>query len=134
MATEPLLSLRAVSFRPNGRTVLDAVGFEWNEEVRVCALIGPNGSGKSVLLRTAHGLLEPDEGEVRFEGRPPPATGSPSRGRRSSSSTRRSFAAPCSRTCCWCPIRRAAREASGASARSACSIAWGCARSPARPR
>ncbi len=75
MATEPLLSLRAVSFRPNGRTVLDAVGFEWNEEVRVCALIGPNGSGKSVLLRTAHGLLEPDEGEVRFEGRPPPGDG-----------------------------------------------------------
>ncbi len=75
MDTEPLLGLHAVSFRPTGRTVLDAVDFEWDEAVRVCALIGPNGAGKSVLLRTVHGLLEPDAGEVRFEGRPPPGKG-----------------------------------------------------------
>ncbi|MCZ7562083.1 MAG: ATP-binding cassette domain-containing protein [Burkholderiaceae bacterium] len=72
---EPLLRLRAVSFRPTGRTVLDDIDFEWDDSVRVCALIGPNGAGKSVMLRTAHGLLEPDSGEVRFEGRPPPGKG-----------------------------------------------------------
>ena len=72
MATEPLLSLRAIEFRPNGRTVLDSIDFEWRDDVRTCALIGPNGAGKSVMLRTIHGLLEPDAGEVRFEGRPPP--------------------------------------------------------------
>ena len=75
MATEPLLSLRAIAFRPNGRTVLDSIDFEWRDGVRTCALIGPNGAGKTVMLRTIHGLLEPDSGEVRFEGRPPPDKG-----------------------------------------------------------
>lgn len=45
------------------------------EPNEIVGLIGPNGAGKSVLLRTAHGLLEPDAGEVRFEGRPPPGKG-----------------------------------------------------------
>jgi len=67
-AVDPLLSLRAVTFRPSGRTILDAVDFDW-EGAGICALIGPNGAGKSVLLRTIHGLLAPDAGEVRFEGR-----------------------------------------------------------------
>ncbi|MCO5105514.1 MAG: ATP-binding cassette domain-containing protein [Burkholderiaceae bacterium] len=75
MGTEPLLSLRGVSFRPTGRTVLDEIDFEWNEGIGICALIGPNGAGKSVMMRTIHGLLEPDAGEVRFEGRPPPGKG-----------------------------------------------------------
>ena len=67
-AADPLLSLRAVTFRPDGRTILDAVDFDWGG-TGICALIGPNGAGKSVLLRTIHGLLDPDAGEVRFEGR-----------------------------------------------------------------
>ncbi|MBX3589875.1 MAG: ATP-binding cassette domain-containing protein [Burkholderiaceae bacterium] len=75
MATEPLLSLRAIGFRPNGRSVLDSIDFEWRDDVRTCALIGPNGAGKSVMLRTIHGLLEPDAGDVRFEGRMPPGKG-----------------------------------------------------------
>ena len=33
------------------------------------ALIGPNGSGKSTLLKLCGGLLQPDRGEVRYEGR-----------------------------------------------------------------
>jgi iron complex transport system ATP-binding protein len=33
------------------------------------AIIGPNGSGKSTLLRLLMGVLEPDSGKVRFEGR-----------------------------------------------------------------
>ena len=39
------------------------------------ALIGPSGSGKSTLLRCCNRLTEPDDGEVRFEGRPVPAGG-----------------------------------------------------------
>ncbi len=68
----PLVALRGVVFRPGNRTILDRVDFDW-KDAGICALIGPNGAGKSVLLRTIHGLLAPDEGEVRFEGRVRPA-------------------------------------------------------------
>jgi len=36
----------------------------------LCVLIGPSGCGKSTLLRTVNRMVEPDEGEVRVDGRP----------------------------------------------------------------
>lgn len=33
-------------------------------------LIGPSGCGKSTILRLMIGLIEPDEGEIRFDGTP----------------------------------------------------------------
>jgi iron complex transport system ATP-binding protein len=33
-------------------------------------LVGPNGAGKSTLLRIASRVLQPDEGQVSFDGRP----------------------------------------------------------------
>jgi len=35
---------------------------------KVTAIVGESGSGKSTLLRLLYGLLQPDDGEVRFEG------------------------------------------------------------------
>ena len=35
-------------------------------------LIGPSASGKSVLVRCILGLLEPDAGVIRVDGRPAP--------------------------------------------------------------
>jgi phospholipid/cholesterol/gamma-HCH transport system ATP-binding protein len=38
------------------------------EEGETLALLGPSGTGKSVLLKTAIGLLEPDQGDVIVDG------------------------------------------------------------------
>jgi osmoprotectant transport system ATP-binding protein len=37
---------------------------------RTTVLIGPSGCGKSTLLRLAAGLIQPDRGQVKFEGAP----------------------------------------------------------------
>src|SRR5262249_58641781 len=36
---------------------------------KVTAILGPNGSGKSTLLLLAAGLLDPDRGTVRLDGK-----------------------------------------------------------------
>ncbi|MDR7607325.1 MAG: ATP-binding cassette domain-containing protein, partial [Armatimonadota bacterium] len=34
------------------------------------AVLGPNGAGKTTLFRSLVGLVRPQKGSVRFEGRP----------------------------------------------------------------
>ncbi len=49
-------------------TALEEVSFEVAKGDFV-AVVGPSGSGKSTLLHTAGGLIQPDAGEVLFNGR-----------------------------------------------------------------
>lgn len=64
-----MLELSGVCFEATGRRILDAINLRLGS-VPIGAIIGANGAGKSVLLRVAHGLLEPQRGTVLFEGRP----------------------------------------------------------------
>ncbi|MFI7000314.1 ABC-F family ATP-binding cassette domain-containing protein [Nocardia sp. NPDC050175] len=54
-------------FLPDGRQLLDGVGFRIGEGVKA-ALIGPNGTGKTTLLGLVAGDLTPDGGAVTRSG------------------------------------------------------------------
>jgi iron complex transport system ATP-binding protein len=72
--TEILTEVQGVAFAypmPDGRRreVLRSVDLTLARGDLV-ALVGTNGSGKTTLLRLLTGVLKPDAGVVRFEGRP----------------------------------------------------------------
>jgi ABC-type multidrug transport system fused ATPase/permease subunit len=63
------LSVEGLTFAYEaGEPVLDDVAFEIEPGRRV-ALVGPTGSGKSTLVLLLAGLLVPDSGDVRLDGR-----------------------------------------------------------------
>jgi tungstate transport system ATP-binding protein len=66
------INVRNLSFRPGGRIVLDRLHATITSD-GITALMGPNGVGKSVTLRIIDGLLQPDEGTIRFGNRLPQA-------------------------------------------------------------
>ena len=62
-----MICLRQVSKRYGATQALAPADFEF-EAGRTAVLIGSSGSGKSTLLRIILGLIEPDTGEVEFDG------------------------------------------------------------------
>lgn len=58
-----LLSLEGVSVIRHGKYILDHVTLEVMRG-EIVTVIGPNGSGKSTLIKTALGLIKPDQGKV----------------------------------------------------------------------
>jgi iron complex transport system ATP-binding protein len=63
-----VIDLDDVSVSFGDVSVLDAVSLTVSEG-EFLALVGPNGAGKTTLLRTCNGLLAPDRGSVRVDGR-----------------------------------------------------------------
>ncbi len=63
------LEAEAVVKRFGAFAALDGASFSTGGDARVVALLGPSGGGKSTLLRVLGGLLLPDAGEVRVDGR-----------------------------------------------------------------
>jgi ribose transport system ATP-binding protein len=63
-----MLELKGIGKRFPGVRALDGVSLRF-EPGRIHALVGENGAGKSTLIKIITGLLQPDEGEVDFEGR-----------------------------------------------------------------
>ncbi len=61
------LSVRGLTFRADGRALLDDVSFDV-EPGGCVAIMGPNGAGKSLTLRLLHGLAAPSAGAVLWQG------------------------------------------------------------------
>lgn len=62
-----MLKMINVSKKIDGREVLENVNITL-EPGMISGIVGRNGVGKSTLLRTLAGILDPDEGEVTFNG------------------------------------------------------------------
>ena len=63
-----------VRYRASPRPALDGVSCRVSARELV-AVAGPNGSGKTTLVRALSGLVKPDRGTVRVQGRPLSAWG-----------------------------------------------------------
>jgi len=66
---QPVIQLENVSKRLGGLQVLDGTNLDIHKG-EITTVIGKSGVGKTVLLKHIIGLMEPDSGEVLFEGRP----------------------------------------------------------------
>lgn len=69
---KPILDVRSVSVRYDGRAALDDITFHLHVGERV-AVVGPNGAGKSTLFKVVAGVLQPNSGEVTISGSKPAA-------------------------------------------------------------
>src|ERR1700740_364579 len=66
--TTPLLQTVGLTKRYGTFLANDSIDIEvWPKEIH--ALLGENGAGKSTLVKTIYGLIQPSDGEMRWEGR-----------------------------------------------------------------
>jgi manganese transport system ATP-binding protein len=68
--TAPALEVRDLTVSYGQIRALDGVSLVVHPG-RICGLVGMNGSGKSTLFKSIMGLVKPDAGEVRINGRSP---------------------------------------------------------------
>lgn len=64
---DPLILYRDVKKAFGKNVVYDGLNLEVRKGETLC-VIGPSGVGKSVMLKLLTGLLEPDDGEIYFDG------------------------------------------------------------------
>ena len=76
-----MITLEDVAVELGGVPVLEDVSLSV-EAGQFLALVGPNGAGKTTLLRTCNGVLSPDAGTVRVDGRAVPSLSARELGRR----------------------------------------------------
>src|SRR6202041_3369054 len=64
----PLLQTIGLTKRYGTFLANDSIDIDiWPKEIH--ALLGENGAGKSTLVKTVYGLIQPSEGEMRWEGK-----------------------------------------------------------------
>ncbi len=69
MANEPMarLELKSITKRFPGVLANDQVSFSV-QPGEIHALLGENGAGKSTLVKMIYGIMQPDGGEIRWNG------------------------------------------------------------------
>jgi manganese/iron transport system ATP-binding protein len=67
---KPILDVRNIAVRYNGRVALEEITFHLHGGERI-AVVGPNGAGKSTLFKVVSGVLQPNAGEVTIFGSRP---------------------------------------------------------------
>ena len=63
-----VLELQGVSLSFGGLKVVDGLDIDV-EEGSIVSVIGPNGAGKTTLFNLITGIYDPDEGEIRLDGK-----------------------------------------------------------------
>ncbi|HUI76985.1 MAG TPA: ATP-binding cassette domain-containing protein [Bryobacteraceae bacterium] len=63
-----VLDIRDLSCRIGGRQILRGINIEVRPSEAV-VLLGRSGCGKTTLLKCVNGLIKPDSGEIRFQGK-----------------------------------------------------------------
>ena len=66
--SDPLITLRGVTFRRGERVILDAVDMDIPRG-SVVAIMGPSGVGKTTILKLIAGQLQPQAGVIEVAGR-----------------------------------------------------------------
>ena len=68
MEKENIVELKGISVKFDDDQILDNLNLEIKDKEFI-TLLGPSGCGKTTTLRLIAGFLEPDSGEVIFEGK-----------------------------------------------------------------
>ena len=64
-----MISVEGVTKRYDSLVAVDKASFEVSRG-EVVGFLGPNGAGKTTTMRMLTGTLQPDEGVIRFDGKP----------------------------------------------------------------
>jgi len=67
---QPILDVRKINARYNGRFALEDITFHLHAGERI-AVVGPNGAGKSTLFKVVAGVMQQVSGEVNVYGSTP---------------------------------------------------------------
>ncbi|MGY4676228.1 phospholipid ABC transporter ATP-binding protein MlaF [Pasteurella sp. P03HT] len=63
----PLIEVKNLTFKRGERTIYDNLNLQFAKG-KITAIMGPSGIGKTTLLKLIGGQLQPEKGEIWFEG------------------------------------------------------------------
>ena len=67
LSNNPVVSLKNIEVSFDGEIILDKLNLDIEHEEFI-TLLGPSGCGKTTTLRIIGGFLQPDGGEIYFDG------------------------------------------------------------------